>query len=190
MILCPDRVSLPGLLILTMVLATACSASLPDDRDGTFPPGSKTRYVNLARCTPAMPCPGPNCADNILGVEDNKTLDMAACPTLDLTWTGGTVLNLQSLPDISLHVARVAGITRVEASQDGVSYTIVGFLGGSPAGTPATCMAGTRPNEALIYLGKCNTITNVHHLRITRDITIDGSVVLDAVEALNYKAGF
>lgn len=180
----------PGLLFLSAMLAAACGSTPPGDKDGTFPPVGKTRFVNLARCTPAVPCPGPNCANNLVGVQDGKIVDMARCPTLDLTWTSGTVLNQKDQPDISLHVTQVAGITRVEASQDGISYQIVGFLGGTPAGTPLSCLAGSRTNEALIYLGRCNTITNISHLRLTRDITISGSIILDAVEALNYKASF
>ena len=39
----------------------------------------------------------------------------------------------------------------------------------------------------VVYLSKCNTINNVHHLRLTRDINITGSLILDAVEAIHFK---
>ena len=132
--------------------------------------------------------PGPSCAANAVGAPDGKTVDMAQCPTLDLTWTSGKVLNIKDNADITLHLNRVAGITRVEASEDGSYYQIVGFIGGTPAATPITCLSPSKGTSALIFLGKCNTMTNVSHLRLTRDATVSGSIALDAVEAINFEA--
>ncbi len=184
-------------LLFSLLLATACGADPLEGKPGQYPNTGQTAYPSVATCTQLNSGKPPFSSPGALGAPDGQTVDMQSCPTLDLTWTSGTVLDDNDKgsglddkkADIRLHVHRVAGRTRVEASQDGITYKVVGFLGSTPTNfSKSTCLADTSASEALIYLSKCNTITNVHHLRLTRYTKITGSVVLDAVQAIHFEA--
>jgi len=181
---------MPAALAALALAAAACTAEPPGGDGGSFPPKGQSKYASLARCTPKAKCPGPNCAANMTGAPDGKAVDMAACATADLTWTAGHVRSETSGPDIALHMGKISGITRVEASTDGATYTVVGFIGGTPAGTPASCVSSVSGTTAQIHLDRCNAITNVIHLRISRDTSVKGAISIDAAEALNFSPSF
>ena len=184
-------------LLISLLLATACGADPLEGKPGQYPKTEQTTYPSVATCTQLNSGKPPFASPAAVGAPDGKTVDMNSCPTLDLTWTSGTVLDDNDKgsglddkkADIRLHIRSINGRTRVEASQDGIIYKVVGFLGSTPTNfSKATCLADTNASEALIYLSKCNTITNVHHLRLTRYTKMPGSVILDAVQAIHFKA--
>ena len=175
-------------VLVSLILTAGCTATPPPDHDGSFPPKSQGKYVSIAHCSPSPPCPGVNCAGNMKGAPDGKMVDLAKCATMDLIWTGGNVVaQVPPSSDIALHMGRVAGITRVEASDDGNIFKVVGFIGGTPAGTPSSCLSPVQGTRVLISLDDCNAITNVAHLRLTRDTGVKGAAAIDAAEALNFR---
>ena len=81
--------------ILALLLLVGCGASPPPGRDLRGQEWKSTgAFASLARCTSGIPpCPGSSCAENAVGPSDGKTVDLRACATLDLVFTGGTILS-------------------------------------------------------------------------------------------------
>lgn len=178
--------SVIAVLLLGLSVASACEADRPDPSGGTFPPAGQGRTISLARCSPGTVCPGPDCASKVLGAPDGLHLDLQRCPVLDVAWTGGTVVSSTNMAHIALHVGQVSGLTRVEASDDGIDYVIVGFVGGVPGGTSQRCLSQLSGTRVLVALDRCNTLSQATMLRLTRDSAVQGSLKLDAVEALAF----
>ena len=186
------RVCLTGLVVVTLL--SACSASEPEPFPGTSPPLGSGPYAHLAfaSCKPAAVCPGTTCPQNAAGKEDSVGLDMSTCPTLDLTWNGGSGTVSYGVADLAVYLQRVEGIVRVEASSNAKAedYRLVGFIGGTQAGAPSdSCAADLQGNKALINFFKCSAdyIANVSFVRFT--VVGDGTKapVIDAVELLHYS---
>lgn len=180
-----------GAALLGLVLV-GCGASPPAARDGQGPKPGVGAFASLARCTSGAPpaCPGSSCADNAAGAVDGKTVDLAACSTLDLAFTGGTILSKGSGADLAFHLGALAGLTRVEASGDGRSYVIIGFIAREaelPALTNKACAPVVEsPTQVTLSLGACNTIAEGRFLRLSRDSSNAAWLTLDAVEALSF----
>ncbi|MCK5797512.1 MAG: hypothetical protein KAI47_10035 [Deltaproteobacteria bacterium] len=224
-----------------MFAALASGGCLATDtlsqQPGKLPPSvAPARFADVATCISthageAPPaCPGPSCAENATSANepDSAEIDLARC-TLDLIFTRGTVYTPEILvggdggrPDLVVHLgAQVHGSARIEASNDGVHYTLVGFINAPPiAGGAesrciarcvdrrctgqercadghlcdadgfcyqATCKAG---GEAVIDLSAgvnsagCDSIAQVHHLRLSHFRNQATGVSIDAIEAL------
>jgi hypothetical protein len=171
-------------------LLAGCEATPPAAADGQGLTPGKDRFASIARCTPSPICPGLSCADNAIGSPDGKTVDLEACGTLDLAFTGGTITAAKPA-DLALHLgAAVAGLSRVEASRDGRTYTVIGFVAARPSDLPsgitATCAASVAGQVATLSLGSCNSIAQASFLRVTRDTSIPGRSLIDAAEALSF----
>jgi hypothetical protein len=208
------REELAAVVVLVATLASqGCLASEPPRQPGSFPPPpnmATAKYPNLASCFPDTPCPGPTCADNVVGPPDGIALNMAGCPVLELTWTGGTIVAARSGEDIAIHIWRLDGVTRVMASRGNASGCDGGGShgdGGTPfcgtndpdvliavingtvgdSGTPGKCHPRVSGGKAFISLkDTCNTINNVTHLQLSR-VTKDRALSIDAVEALSFE---
>jgi hypothetical protein len=126
-----------------------------------------------------------------VGPSDGKTVDLRACATLDLVFTGGTVLSRGGGADLAFHLATLAGLTHVEASRDGQSYVVIGFIGREPDLPPGTsdgcASAMETPTMVTLSLGDCISISEARFLRLSRDTGSAGALVVDAVEALSFK---
>jgi hypothetical protein len=190
----------------TAILATlfmACSADPPLRTDAQAADLGLGRFASLARCSPdpgaAEPaCPGASCIDNARGAPDGKLVGLDLCPTIDLIFTGGTLVaqaprdSGPPLFDLRLHLGSSSGLTRVEASFDGKLYLVVGFIAAKasdlPAGTEASCAAALAGGTASLSLSRCNSISNATFLRLSRDDQVPGSATLDAAEAISFAA--
>jgi hypothetical protein len=116
-------------------------------------------------------------------------VDLERCPTLDLAFIGGTLVAQTGKSDLGIRLGLVGGLTRVEASREGMHYTLVAFIaadaGALPAGTADTCAAEISENIATVSFTRCETITEVGFVRLTRDSTVPGAATVDAMEALS-----
>lgn len=123
-------------------------------------------------------------------------VDLNACTTLDLVFSGG-VIRATGVADagpgdfeILVTLGALTGLTRVEASVDGLKYVTIGYLADSPnrlpPKTPDTCLARASGTQAWLSLSLCNSITDVGFLRLANDRTSPGAAVIDAVEAISF----
>ena len=184
--------------LLLAALLAACSAEPPSRADVKIVADlGLGKFASVARCTPGPgqaqpPCPGPSCIDNAVGTPDGKLVDLGACPTIDLVFTGGTIVAQSGPPDLRLHLGSTSGLTRVEASLDGKLYVVVGFVAAKasdlPVGTDESCAAQIAGGAASISLSRCNTISKATFVRLTRDEQVLGGATLDAAEALSFAA--
>jgi hypothetical protein len=184
------RPSIATVALLLAAPALGCEATPPAVADGQGSNPGKDRFASIARCSPPPVCPGASCADNALGPPDGKIVDLGACATLDLAFTGGTITATKPA-DLALHLGgAVAGLTRVEASRDAMSYTVIGFVAPRasdlPAGASATCAASVAGQVATLSLGSCNSLAQASFLRLTRDASNPGRLLIDAAEALSF----
>jgi len=201
---------IPCTALLGLALVAGCGASPPPARDLTGPNPVTGQFASLARCTSTAPpaCPGVSCADNAAGKAgpDGKTVNLAACGTLDLVFTGGTILSCPDQPldgvkscpsaDLRFYLGVLAGLTRVEASGDGQRYVIIGFIARKAELPPGT-EKGCGPNwpevdmpdttTPTLSLGACNSLSEARFLRLSRDSGNPGALTVDAVEALTFK---
>jgi len=169
-------------------LLQGCRADPPAVSDGSGIPPVQGPYPSLAICTPPTPCPGSACATRAIGKADGQTVDMAVCELLQLTFTTGTIVPKVGQADLAFDVASVAGVTRIEASKPGEPYQTIGFLCGQFCSRPAECLAQQSQGRLLLDVTRCNyTLSDFNVLRLVREPGSSGGVVLDAVEALQYK---
>ncbi len=186
--------------MMLLVHLSGCQASPPPPHQGQGPGRSKGNYVSLVHCTPPSgrpvpSCPSASCPNNVIGPPDGTTVDLSMCPTLDLIFTGGTIIG--QIPegatkgDITFTMGNVAGLSRVEASINGSDYIIIGFIAESSnsllPGAKEHCAATVSGNQASLFLTRCNPIANASFLRIIRDASVPGTMTIDAVEALSFK---
>jgi hypothetical protein len=124
-----------------------------------------------------------------VGAPDGTTVDLRACGTLDVAFTGGELLARVGQPELALVVQPPLGAgLRVEASAEGEGYVIVGFAGDGPSSTAAQCTAPLEGQQVLVDLDDCNTIANVGFVRLVYEPRGGtGSVLVDALEALSFK---
>jgi hypothetical protein len=172
------------LLVAGLLLVVGCRATPPPRGDGPGVSPNTGPYPSLANCSPAPDCPGPSCASNATGQADGTTVDLAQCRALQLTFTNGTIVPRYDQPDLAVEVGQVQGLTRVEASADALEFEVVGFINGGPR---LECQAEQQNNRFLIYLERCNAITDVYVVRLVRDESVQGGLTVDAVEALSFK---
>jgi hypothetical protein len=201
-----------ALCAASLVLASwaACSADPPPVRSGSAPPLGSDRYANIATCTPVgdeEECPGDGCGDNAQGPPDGVSVWLARCGTLDAVFTAGNIRSLAGRADLAIVINAteigdpddVGGSVRIEASGDGVDFTIVGFIGSAPDPTiPTSCRAelvldgsdcataGSDPTRPcfLVDFADCNTVSNVSFVRISEQRAGEQSVRIDAIRAL------
>jgi hypothetical protein len=112
---------------------------------------------------------------------------MAACSTLQLNFTTGTLVPALESPDLAIYTTRVDGITRIEASGDGTTWTIAGFVGDNYPDVPPKCRAETAGGQLRVFFDRCNYLTDVAFIRLQRELSAKGGLVVDAIEALNFK---
>jgi hypothetical protein len=134
-------------------------------------------------------CPGESCGENAVGAPDSVTVDLRACGILDVVFTGGEIIARIGQPDVALIVdPPVEGGIRIEASDEGDEYTLVGFLRGAPPGTSVRCEAILWESRVLVDIADCNTISNVRFLRLVYEAQGGGgSVRIDALQALSFE---
>jgi hypothetical protein len=165
-----------------LVLAAGCRASPPPLADGTALPPVEGPYPSFATCTPASAE-----AQNVVGKPDGKTVDMAGCSTLQVSFTSGTIVPALDAPDLAIHTTRADGITRIEASSDGSAWTIAGFVGDSYPDVPPKCRAEAAGGQLRVFFDRCNYLTDVAFIRLQRELSSKGGLVIDAIEALSFK---
>ncbi len=183
---------------LAVAALAACEADPPTRADGALAADlGLGKYAAVARCSPSAGakepgCPGASCVENAIGAPDGKLVDLGACPTVDLVFTGGTIVAQSGPPDLRLHLGSSAGLTRVEASLDGKSYVVIGFVAAKasdlPAGSKDSCAAQLSGGAASLSLSRCNSISKATFVRLTRDEQVVGGATLDAAEALSFAA--
>ena len=175
---------LSSLLLLTL---SACQASAPPVGPG---PGGDSgplnrQYPTLAACNAQPACPGEGCPQNAVGPPDQVVLNTTHCETLQLSFTTGAVVatDLGGQPELQIYLGGVAGLTRIEASQDGVLFHQVGWIGDSTLPVPGgeQCRAQVINQRAQVHLRSCNYVPDVLVLRLIRE---QGALLVDAVEAL------
>lgn len=223
---------------LLLVSLVACTAEPPGGTGNPPPvPSTDPRFGDYPQCSPPAlgaltGCgqPGHVCANDVAqqGEPEGSYVDVAAC-TLDLSFTRGTIVTQRNRIDLIVHLGpQISGLARVEASEDGEHYAVVGFINNTPANTDPRCLgrcasgrcqvgqlcgdgqpcwqepalagAGTsegycllsacRPGAMVLFdlsaddqAGGCNTVYDVHHVRISQYVAAGGSVTVDAVEA-------
>lgn len=177
------------LTLTAAVLLAGCSADPP----GFYPMGPdapKTSvYAATARCVAGTGCDPSRCSV-AAGAPDNRTVDLARCQQLDLTFAGGEVTNRKDAPDLVIHTGKIAGLTRIEASDEGREFSTVGFIGGTPAGVPKECLTSVSGTLVYVDLDTCNTVVNANVVRLIRDTTVNGGPTIDAVKALRFSSEF
>lgn len=176
---------------MVLIALSRCSATPPTLHDGKGPDGPTGHYASFATCTPtqgAATCPGSSCATNVVGSPDGETVALANCGTLDVVFTGGSVVTQGDGEDLIIYVgATPGGQTRVEASSDGVAFTIVGFLNQSPPNTPERCLIAILDGHARVELDRCNQLSQANFFRLSLADSVGGNVHIDAFEAVAFK---
>ncbi|MCB9556280.1 MAG: hypothetical protein H6707_09280 [Deltaproteobacteria bacterium] len=175
-------------LIPLAVYLVGCQAPLPSYRDGRAIPSNVGRYASVAHCSNAAACQDKICS-TLTGAPDQRGVDLAACGTLDVAFTGGELRSVVGTPDVAIHFLSLPSpvSVRVEASASGAEYVLVGFLGAPPAGTSLRCELDLPPGElrALLDVTRCNTLSSVQFLRLTDRQSGSGRVLIDAFEGLS-----
>jgi hypothetical protein len=175
-----DRRSLIALAALHASLCLGCTAQPPASGENQSSLPSKWPFASLAYCTPASACPGSACAENSLGAPDGIAVEMSECPTLDIAMTGGEIVahpESENKADIVLHFGDTSGDLRVEGSQDGSTYVVLGYL----AKDSTICPIALEQHLASVSLSDCNSMPKVSYLRL---VLVSGSISIDAVEAV------
>lgn len=132
-------------MLLSALLAGACYAEEPAvGPGGTLPPRTgDMHFGDIATCIPTRPelplsgCPGQDCPQNAIGNNepDGSFVDLARC-ALDVVFTRGTIYTPEFVqggdggrPDLVIHLGPGAGgSARIEASENGDRYTVIGFV--------------------------------------------------------------
>jgi hypothetical protein len=140
-------------MALAVLFAAACFAEDPGlGPNGTLPPRSgDPHFGDIATCVPPVgvpvgSCPGQDCPQNAIGENepDGSSLQLARC-ALDVVFTRGTIYTPEFInggdggrPDLVIHLGPSAsGSARIEASENGVTYTVIGFLN-TPTALPGS----------------------------------------------------
>ncbi len=141
-------------MLVFALLTGACFAEEPSIPPGTILPPRRgdPHFGDIATCVPTVGgmalsgCPGQDCPKNVIGENepDGSSITLARC-ALDVVFTRGTIYTPEFIqggdggrPDLLLHLgASASGSARVEASENGSDYTVVGFIN-KPSALPGT----------------------------------------------------
>ena len=181
----------PNALALVL-LAGGCLAEPPPAGPGSGIEPVQGPYASYATCmTPGMPpspCPGAACAENAVGGPDGTAVDMTVCMALQLTFTTGLLVPVLDTPDLAIHVTGLGGVTRVQASSDGLAFSDVAFVGPHTYPlVPDECRAETQGDRLLVYIDRCGYQADITTIRLERELGSTGGLQVDAVEALTYR---
>jgi hypothetical protein len=181
--------------VLTLAASSGCTAEPPVPAPVPPPPVAAGRFATVATCG----CMSGTCevgdAAQAQGAPDGQYVDLSYCETLDLTFTGGTITPVVDEPDLALHTGLLASGLWVEMSNDGIAYVLGAVVDLAGSYVPEKqiivedqCKAETVPSthgrRALLHLDRCHTVANIRYVRVTRTNTLDTSLQIDAVEAL------
>jgi hypothetical protein len=174
------------------VLLGSCQAEPPAPGPGTGIDPVQGPYASYAVCmtpgTTQNPCPGSACARNAVGSPDGTAVDMGVCRDLQLSFTTGLIVPLRDQPDLAIHTTALGGVTRVQASSDGFTFTDIAFVGQHPyPAVPERCRAEQQGGKLVIYIDRCGYQADINTIRLERELSSSVGLQVDAIEALTFR---